>query len=294
MIFVVSTTICCVLGYDFSLRNTKRNLKYSREPRIDVVGSEHNVETSGWKAMYSSRVPGSSDEGEVIFNTKEPEVENIAPYSNSRNTDGAIYNSGIHKTYNNENLDRRLFTSDNTHSENKSYDASNKSNVEPPNLYNSDGYEPSNPDVLVVMPSRQFQTEVPSTNHAYSTKDDTTTQKSSDRQIILEDIEQSNSYGDKIHPADSFRVPRRIHPYSTATSMYLAQENLFVAPRAFQVDQLPSTPQLNAIMNRAMSKVKDLLHELEDDKGMQMLNCVLRLLLNLCHIFVLSRFVVIQ
>jgi hypothetical protein len=273
----VSTTICCALGYDFSVRNTNRNLKYSREPRIDVVGSEHNVETSGWKAMYPSRVPEPSNEEEVIFNTKEPEVKNVAPYSNSRNTDGAIYDSGIHKTYNNENLDRRLFTTDNTNSENKSYNASNKSNVEPPNVYISDGYEPSNPEVLVVMPSRQFQTEVPSTNHAYSTKDDdTTTQKSSDRQIILEDIEQSNSYGDKIHPADSFRVPRRIHPYSTASSMYLAQENLFVAPRAFQVDQLPSTPQLNAIMNRAMAKVKVMLRELEDDKGMKIHDCVSR------------------
>jgi hypothetical protein len=40
-----------------------------------------------------------------------------------------------------------------------------------------------------------------------------------------------------------------------------------VAPRAFQVDQLPSTPQLNAIMDRAMGKVKSMIMELEADKG---------------------------
>lgn len=68
--------------------------------------------------------------------------------------------------------------------------------------------------------------------------------------------------------AGGFRMPKRIHPYSTsATSMYLAQDSPIVAPRAFKVDQLPSTPQLNAIMDRAMGKVKSLLKELEDDKG---------------------------
>ena len=65
-----------------------------------------------------------------------------------------------------------------------------------------------------------------------------------------------------------FRMPRRIHPYSDlATSMYLAQEGPIVAPRAFKVEQLPSTPQLNKIMDRAMGKVKNLLKELEKDKG---------------------------
>ena len=44
-------------------------------------------------------------------------------------------------------------------------------------------------------------------------------------------------------------------------------DQLSVAPRAFQVDQLPSTPQLNAIMDRAMGKVKSMIMELEADKG---------------------------
>ena len=263
MIFFGLTTICCVLGFDFSLHNARRNLQYGRGSRIDVVGRPHNVETSGWKAMYSTRVPGSSAKGEGIFTTEETKVEIIAPSPNYHKTEGAI----PHNTYSNENLGRRHFTSENTNNENTGGPENNKS-IDETVSYN--GYEPTgSPDVLVVMPSSQFKTEVPSKtiNHPNSNKqDDKTTQNYSERQLSLEDIEKSNSYGDKIH-ADSFRVPRRIHPYSTASSMYLAQENLFVAPRAFQVDQLPSTPQLNAIMNRAMSKVKDLLHELEDDKG---------------------------
>ena len=261
MIFFGLTTICCVLGFDFSLHNARRNLQYGRGSRIDVVGRPHNVETSGWKAMYSTRVPGSSAKGEGIFTTEETKVEIIAPSPNYHKTEGAIPQN----TYSNENLGRRHFTSKNTNNENTGGHVNNKSSDE---TVSYNGYEPSSPDVLVVMPSSQFKTEVPSTiNHPNSNKqDDKTTQNYSERQLSLEDIEKSNSYGDKIH-ADSFRVPRRIHPYSTASSMYLAQENLFVAPRAFQVDQLPSTPQLNAIMNRAMSKVKDLLHELEDDKG---------------------------
>ena len=122
----------------------------------------------------------------------------------------------------------------------------------------------SDPEVLIVMPSSQYHKEVPSFHHPQNEGGD---QKDiTDKMVSLEDVENNNSYKDKF-VADSFRVPRRIHPYSTATSMYLAQENLFVAPRAFQVDQLPSTPQLNAIMNRAMDKVKHLLHELEEDKG---------------------------
>ena len=275
MIFVVSSATSCALSYDFSEHAAKRNPQYSHEPRIDVVGDHlghHNVETSGWKAMYSSRVPVPSNDEEIVPNTKEHKSKVNAPFLNSGKTNGAIYSSNVHTSYNNnENLDSRHLASENTGNKNKRHHhASNKSNGdEYSNPYN-DGNVPNTPeDVLVVMPSSQFQTEVPFTNNPYKSTDDdiTTTQISSERQISLEDIEQSNSYGDKIHPDDSFRVPRRIHPYSAASSMYLAQENLFVAPRAFQVDQLPSTPQLNAIMNRAMSKVKDLLHELEDDKG---------------------------
>ena len=70
-----------------------------------------------------------------------------------------------------------------------------------------------------------------------------------------------------------FRIPKSIHPYSSGmASMYLAQhlngggssfrtapaegssinddDDLSVAPRAFQLDDLPSTPQLNGIMDR--------------------------------------------
>ena len=45
------------------------------------------------------------------------------------------------------------------------------------------------------------------------------------------------------------------------------QESLSVEPRAFEVDTLSSTPQLNAIMDRAMGKVKSMINELEDEKG---------------------------
>ena len=45
------------------------------------------------------------------------------------------------------------------------------------------------------------------------------------------------------------------------------QAGLSVEPRAFEVDTLPSTPQLNAIMDRAMGKVKSMVNELEDEKG---------------------------
>ena len=267
VISVFTTATSCALGYDFLQHHVNRGPKYNHEPRIDVVGDlGHHVETSGWKAMYSSSIEDGN-----ISNTEEHESKISAPYINSRKTNGAIYSSNVHTSYdNNDSVDSRPLDSENTGNKNKRHhDASNKSNGDE-YLYNGRNV-PNNPDdVLVVMPSSQFQTEVPSTNNPYqSNDDDITTQTSSEGQISLEDIEQSNSYGDKIHPDDSFRVPRRIHPYSTATSMYLAQENLFVAPRAFQVDQLPSTPQLNAIMNRAMSKVKDLLHELEDDKGKQ-------------------------
>lgn len=48
------------------------------------------------------------------------------------------------------------------------------------------------------------------------------------------------------------------------------QAGLSVEPRAFEVDTLPSTPQLNAIMDRAMGKVKSMVNELEDEKGSHM------------------------
>ncbi len=44
-------------------------------------------------------------------------------------------------------------------------------------------------------------------------------------------------------------------------------EQLSIVPRAFEHDDLPSTPQLNRIMDRAMEKVKSMIQELESDKG---------------------------
>ena len=55
------------------------------------------------------------------------------------------------------------------------------------------------------------------------------------------------------------RLPRRI--------LKPKESQTIVEPRAFQVDHLPSTPQLNAIMDRAMGKVKFMVKELEDEKG---------------------------
>ena len=58
------------------------------------------------------------------------------------------------------------------------------------------------------------------------------------------------------------RLPRRILPPAP-----VKESQTYVEPRAFQVDHLPSTPQLNAIMDRAMGKVKFMVKELEDEKG---------------------------
>ena len=42
---------------------------------------------------------------------------------------------------------------------------------------------------------------------------------------------------------------------------------LQVLPREIPAAELPSTPRLNGIMDRAMAKVKALLYELEMDRG---------------------------
>ena len=64
------------------------------------------------------------------------------------------------------------------------------------------------------------------------------------------------------------RLPRRLyqHPKWKTRSRH-PQESPSVEPRAFQVDHLPSTAQLNAIMDKTMSKVKSMVKELEDEKG---------------------------
>ena len=73
------------------------------------------------------------------------------------------------------------------------------------------------------------------------------------------------------------RVARRIRPSNdqrpqTAQRPIKPSERpisfLSVEPRAFQEDHLPSTPQLNAIMDRAMGKVKSMVKELEHEKGL--------------------------
>ena len=63
----------------------------------------------------------------------------------------------------------------------------------------------------------------------------------------------------RLHPPPVSRLPRRI--------LKPKESQTYVEPRAFQVDHLPSTPQLNAIMDRAMGKVKFMVKELEDEKG---------------------------
>lgn len=64
------------------------------------------------------------------------------------------------------------------------------------------------------------------------------------------------------------RIPRRIRPLKERpTASAKPVSFLSVEPRAFQEDHLPSTPQLNAIMDRAMGKVKSMVKELEHEKG---------------------------
>ena len=65
------------------------------------------------------------------------------------------------------------------------------------------------------------------------------------------------------------RLPRRLyqHPKWKTRHAQESSSSLSVEPRAFQVDHLPSTPQLNALMDRAMGKVKSMVKELENEKG---------------------------
>ena len=64
------------------------------------------------------------------------------------------------------------------------------------------------------------------------------------------------------------RIPRRIRPLKERPPASAKPVSfLSVEPRAFQEDHLPSTPQLNAIMDRAMGKVKSMVKELEHEKG---------------------------
>ena len=71
-------------------------------------------------------------------------------------------------------------------------------------------------------------------------------------------------------PPQVVRVPRRIsRPRNEHRERPISY--LSVEPRAFQEDHLPSTPQLNAIMDRAMGKVKSMVKELEHEKGLHKL-----------------------
>ena len=73
----------------------------------------------------------------------------------------------------------------------------------------------------------------------------------------------------KNRPPHRPRLPRRILPKSSSKKHRERPVSfLSVEPRAFQEDHLPSTPQLNAIMDRAMGKVKSMVKELEHEKGM--------------------------
>lgn len=68
----------------------------------------------------------------------------------------------------------------------------------------------------------------------------------------------------------SIRLPRRIFHHHRKHHRQTPQDGLAVEPRAFEVDTLPSTPQLNAIMDRAMGKVKSMVKELEDEEGKEL------------------------
>ena len=74
----------------------------------------------------------------------------------------------------------------------------------------------------------------------------------------------------KNRPPHRPRLPRRILPKSSGSKKHRERPVSFlsVEPRAFQEDHLPSTPQLNAIMDRAMGKVKSMVKELEHEKGL--------------------------
>ncbi len=66
------------------------------------------------------------------------------------------------------------------------------------------------------------------------------------------------------------RKPRKVDSYRQSKpefQFFQEQDALEVLPREIKFDQLPSTPQLNGIMDRAMGKVKTLLRELEKEKG---------------------------
>lgn len=71
------------------------------------------------------------------------------------------------------------------------------------------------------------------------------------------------------------RRPRRVggpapsHRHHRVRHQHIHQQQQEpVLPREIPLDELPSTPpQLNAIMDRAMAKVKTMLGELEKEKG---------------------------
>ena len=79
---------------------------------------------------------------------------------------------------------------------------------------------------------------------------------------IFEKSQQENATSNIITLPSSHSKPPRHRRYRK-----WPQESLLGEPRAFDVDTLSSAPQLNAIMDRAMGKVKSMINELEDEKG---------------------------
>ena len=77
------------------------------------------------------------------------------------------------------------------------------------------------------------------------------------------------------------RYPRRISsrhrqksdptqtPASSSSSLEYFSPRDALPPREIGSEQLPSTPHLNAIMDRAIGKVKNMLHELDRERGEQ-------------------------
>ena len=84
----------------------------------------------------------------------------------------------------------------------------------------------------------------------------------------------SGEWHERVSLEDDRRIPRRVDSTAKGNNnekrkmeFFRPQDALEILPREIPSDNLPSTPELNAIMDRAMTKVKSLLFELEKDKG---------------------------
>ena len=78
---------------------------------------------------------------------------------------------------------------------------------------------------------------------------------------------------DRSSSAEAVRKPRRVvavprqHKIKGPLEFFNPRDGLQVLPREINTEQLPSTPQLNSLMDRALTKVKEQLYLLEMEKG---------------------------